>query len=326
MRTLVLGGTAWLGGSAAAAALDRGHDVTCLARGSAAAPEHAAFVRADRDTEAGLSGVAGTRWDAVVDVSRHPGQVRRAVADLDAGHWVFVSSGSVYAQFADLEQGEDSPLLDALDGDVMTSMEVYGPAKVACEEAVRSGAPSHTIVRSGLIGGPGDWSGRTGYWPWRFGHPVSDEVIVPDDPGFPCAVIDVRDLADWIVTAAERRPSGVFNATGATTTLGEVLELARDVGGSGARPRPIPAARLAELGVTAWMGPRSLPLWIDDPEWRGFATMDTSRARAAGLRTRSLRETIVDTAAYEEVRDGPRHAGLTDEDEREILRLDRTRG
>ncbi len=322
----MLGGTAWLGRTVAEGALARGHEVTCLARGSAPAPAHAALVPGDRDTEVGLSGVAGERWDAVVDVSRHPGQVRRAVAHLDAGHWVFVSSGNVYAQFADLEQDEDSTLLEALDGDVMTTMEVYGPAKVACEEAVRAGAPSSTIVRPGLIGGPGDWSGRTGYWPWRFRHPVSDEVVVPDDPGFPCAAVDVRDLAAWIVTAAERRPAGVFNATGVTTTLGEVLELARDLGGSGARPHPVPAARLAEHGVQAWMGPRSLPLWIDDPAWRGFATLDSSRARAAGLRTRSLRETLADTAAYEEVRGVPRLAGLTDDEEREILRRDRAHG
>ena len=68
------------------------------------------------------------------------------------------------------------------------------------------------------------------------------------------------------------------------------------------------------------MGPKSLPLWIDDPSWRGFATMDTTRARAAELTTRSLDETLFDTLNYENERDTPRQAGLTDDDERDIRR------
>ena len=93
----MLGGTAWLGRTVAREALARGHDVTCLARGSAPPPDGVAFVAADRDADDGLAVVAGSRWDAVVDVSRQPGQVRRAVRDLDTGHRVFVSTGNVYA-------------------------------------------------------------------------------------------------------------------------------------------------------------------------------------------------------------------------------------
>ena len=201
----------------------------------------------------------------------------------------------------------------------MADMETYGEAKVACEAAVRGGGTTATIARSGLIGGPGDWSGRTGYWPWRFAHPVGDDVVVPDDLGFPCALVDVRDLAAWLVLAAERRLDGVFNATGPTTTLGEVLAAAAAVSGSTARPRPVPVERLRELGVQGWMGPASLPLWIDDPEWRGFATMDTTRARATGLTTRPLEQTLRDVLAFEETRAEPRRAGLTDDEERRVL-------
>ena len=217
MRMLVLGGTAWLGRTVAAEAVRRGHDVTCLARGSAEPPAGATFISADRDLEDGLAPVAGEEWDAVVDVTRQPGHARRAVRDLVAAHRVLVSTGNVYARFDRLEQDEDSPLRPPLDGDVMTSMEVYGEAKVACEKAVRAADGPAAIVRSGLIGGPGDWSGRTGYWPWRFAHPVGERVVVPDDLDFPCAVIDVRDLAAWLVTASEQRLHGTFNATGPTT-------------------------------------------------------------------------------------------------------------
>jgi hypothetical protein len=243
------------------------------------------------------------------------------VRDLRTAHHVFVSTGNVYAAFDALEQDEDSPLRAPLDGDVMEDMETYGEAKVACETAVLGSGATATVIRSGLIGGPGDWSGRTGYWPWRFAHPVADEVVVPDDPDFPTAMVDVRDLAAWVVTLVEDRTGGVFNATGATTRLGDVLALAAEVGGSGATPRPVPLDRLTELGIDNWMGPASLPLWISDPEWRGFATLDTTRAREAGLVLRPLRETLTDALAFEESRPegDERRAGLTDVDERRVL-------
>ena len=320
MRILVLGGTAWLGRTVAEEALRRGHDVTCLARGSAPAPEGAAFVTADRDADDGLAPVADTAWDAVVDVSRQPGQVRRSVRDLRTAHHVLVSTGNVYAAFDRLEQDEDSPLRAPLDGDVMEDMETYGEAKVACEQAVLGSGTLATVVRSGLIGGPGDASGRTGYWPWRFAHPVGDEVVVPDDPHFPTAMVDVRDLSAWLVTVVEQRTGGAFNATGPTTPLHVALGTAAEVAESSARQRPVPAEVLTELGVENWMGPVSLPLWISDPDWRGFATMDTTRARAAGLVTRPLGETLAAALAYEEGRPAEeRRAGLPDDDERRVL-------
>lgn len=327
MELLILGGTASLGRAIAQSGLDRGHAVTCLSRGSSPAPEGTIFMSADRDDDEGLAEVASRSWDAVIDVSRQPGHVRRAVRDLTTRHWVFVSSSNVYADFSSIEQDEDSPLLAPLQDDVMEDMSTYGEAKMACEVAVRDSGASATIVRSGLIGGPGDWSGRSGYWPWRFAHPTGDDVIIPDDPDFPCALIDVRDLAAWIVTVAEQKLDGTFNATGPTITFHQVIEAAVRVADSAAQPRPVSTSRLAELGITAWMGPGSLPLWIDDPDWRGFATMNTDRARAAGLVTRALDDTLRDTLAYENQRTQPRQAGLTDDEERRVRDiLDGSRG
>ncbi|WP_010146759.1 reductase [Serinicoccus profundi] len=326
MRILLLGGTAFLSRATATEAVRRGHDVTCLARGTAPTPEGVTFVRGDRDADEGLAPVRGRQWDAVIDVSRQPGQVRRAVAELDTAHWVFVSTANVYATpgpgGTSGPPTESTDLLEPLAGEVMASMEDYGPAKVACEQAVVEGMTARggtsTLVRAGLIGGPGDTSGRLGYWPWRFAHPSGPDVLVPDDPDFPVAVIDVRDLASWMADAAEQRLDGAFNAAGPMVPLAEVVEAAREVAGEAVVPRPVPVARLAELGVNPWMGPRSLPLWIDDPSLRSFAVLDTTRARGAGLHTRPLVETLRDTLAWEETRTTPRGAGLTDSEEQEI--------
>ncbi len=316
---LLLGGTAFLGRAIAVEAVARGIDVTCLARGTSPSPEGASFVRADRDEEDGLSQVAAQQWDAVIDVSRQPGQVRRALRDLSTEHVVFISTTSVYAYGDRLEQDESSPTLPALDGDVMTDMSTYGPAKVACEEAVRAGTATWTIIRPALIGGPGDTSARTGYYPWRFAHPTAADVLVPDDPDFPCALIDVDDLAAWTVTAAQHRIAGTYNAAGRTTPLVEVLDVARRVAGDQAPPpRPVPVEILRAAGIESWMGTKSLPLWIDDPADRYGATADTRAARAQGLTTRPLEDTFARVLPYEENRDTPRRAGLSDLEEQQL--------
>lgn len=74
------------------------------------------------------------------------------------------------------------------------------------------------------------------------------------------------------------------------------------------------------------MGEQSLPLWLPLPEYAGFSARDSSAARAAGLATRPLAETLADTLAWELARaPGPtRKAGLPDNVERELLEELRT--
>lgn len=321
-----------LGREVAAQAVADGHEVTCLARGLAGGvPDGVRWIRGDRDQPDGLVEVSsdGTSWDAVVDVSRQPGQVRRAVAALQpvTSHFVFVSTGNVYADHSRLASDESVPLLSPLDGDVMGDMSVYGEAKVACEEAVLEtfGADRTLIARAGLIGGPGDASGRSGWWPWRFAHPVGADgaVLTPDDPELPMAIIDVRDLAAWLVRCADARTSGVFDAVGEPDTLGRLLTAARGVAGHEGPVVPASKEWLTENGVQEWMGDESLPLWISDPEWRGFGSHTGAAARAAGLTCRPVTQTLRDAAAYEEGREAtdPRRCGLTDETERKLLGL-----
>ena len=78
---------------------------------------------------------------------------------------------------------------------------------------------------------------------------------------------------------------------------------------------------LRAAGVQSWMGPKSLPLWIDDPADRYGATADTRAARAFGLTTRPLEETLARALEYEERRDTPRRAGLSDADEQQLRGL-----
>lgn len=334
MDLLVLGGTAWLGRYVAAAALARGHRVVCLARGSSGeAPAGARLVRADRDRPDALAALLPYQWDAVVDVARQPGQVRRAVAALAprAAHYVFVSTVSVYADPATVGQDESAPTLAPLAGDLMTGMDEYGAAKVACERHVLEGfgADRSLVARSGLIAGPDDHTGRSGYWPWRFAHPSGPDgaVLVPDSPTLPTQLIDVRDLAGWLVDAAERRCAGVVNAVGDVVPLGEHLATARSVARHTGPLVTVDSGWLAEQGVQEFMGPRSLPLWLDDPGWLGFTAHEGSRGRALGLTPRPLAATLRDALDYESHRpaDKPRPSGLTDAEELDLIAAWRSR-
>lgn len=320
MRILVLGGTVFVGHAVASAALERGHEVVCAARGtSGTVPDGAELVVVDRSE--GLGALAGARFDAVVDVARNYRWVREALAAVEAGHWTFVSTINVYADNGTPGQNADSTLLEPITDSADTSTpESYGGIKVACENAVRDAMGERAfVVRPGLITGPNDPSDRFGYWPLRLSR--GGRVLVPDTPGTPSQHIDVRDLADWIVTAAERRLAGTFDGIGPVTTLGALLEeIASAVAPAGTEIAAVAPEALAEAGVQRWSGPKSLPLWIPDG-YDGFASHDAAPSLAAGLRIRPLAETVTAALANEHARgaDRERKAGLTAAEETELL-------
>src|SRR4051812_14257220 len=230
LDVLVLGGTSWLGGAVARVAAARGHHVTCLARGtSGTVPPGVDWVRADRSEAGAYAGVRDRHWDVVVDVSWQPDFVRSALAALAdrTDHWVYVSSCSVYSDDRTPDTAEDAPTHPAHAGSGPVDIELYGPAKVACEEACLEamGRDGVLIARAGLIVGYGDRSDRFGYWPARLaGARDGDAVLVPPLDGS-TQVIDVEDLAIWLVRCGERRTGGAYNAVGDVTDLQTVLDV-----------------------------------------------------------------------------------------------------
>lgn len=325
MKLLVLGGTVFLSRAVAAEAVARGHEVVCACRGaSGTVPDGARLVRWDRGAgDPAPVAEVGDDVEAVVDVARHPSWVRAGVAAYPAAHWVFVSTINVYPD--DATPGltpATSQLHEAVlsDEDVTTSAELYGAMKVGCEQLVTEGAASSALVRPGLIAGPGDPSGRFSYWPERLAEAEpGDEVLAGGDPGDLVQVVDVRDLAAWLVTLAERRVTGAFDATSATVPFGDLL--AGVAAGVGSDPSLtwVPSEFLADHGVEPWTGPQGLPLWLPRPEHDGMMGRDLDPSFAAGLTTRPVADTARDTLAWlREHPDAPR-TGLSREHEREVL-------
>jgi 2'-hydroxyisoflavone reductase len=322
LRLLLLGGPRFLGRAMIDAALERGHELTLFNRGTTGADLYPELERIVGDRDGGLDGLRGRSWDAVVDTSGYLPRVVGASARLlgDAvGHYVFVSSISVYASFRDVVD-ENAALAELSDPGSEDVGRDYGALKALCEQEVEAALPGRaTAVRAGLIVGPHDPTGRFTYWPHRIAR--GGDVLVPGPAWRPVQLVDVRDLAVWIVTAAEERLAGPFNATG-PTTMGAVVDAAKRVAGSTANAVLVDDAFLTAHEVGEWM---ELPLWVDPGSdgWQRFLEVDVSRAVGAGLAFRPLDDTVAATLEHAELVDD---VGLTPQRERELLEAWWSRG
>jgi nucleoside-diphosphate-sugar epimerase len=318
---LILGGTVFVSRTVAEIAVRRGHDVVCAARGKTGSlPAGASLVTIDRDDPHSLAALPDGHYDAVVDVAvfSYP-WVRDALAALaeHTAHWTFVSSVSVYADEATIGQDATAPVVEPrqVQGDA-SDPELYGAVKVAGENAVRDTIGDRAfIVRPGLITGPGDNSDRFGYWPGRFSK--GGRVLVPEPSGMLTQFIDVRDLAGWIVRAAEERVTGTYDAIGPAQPLETLLT---EIAPTDVELVPATGEQLLAASIQHWSGPKSLPLWVP-PEMTGFGAHDPSASLAEGLTIRPLADAVDGALARERELglDRARRAGLSAAQEAEAL-------
>ncbi|MEU3848149.1 SDR family oxidoreductase [Streptomyces sp. NPDC029554] len=302
MRLLVLGGTEFAGRAVVDAALARGWEVTVFHRGRHEAPPGVRSLHGDRTAPGGLAALAGDpgAWDVVVDTwSAAPRAVRDAARLLRdrAGRYVYVSSCSVYAWAPPAGYGEDAPVVEGASGDA--GQTDYAHDKRGGELAALDafGPDRSVLVRAGLILGPYENVGRL---PWWLARTVrGGPVLAPGPRELPLQYVDVRDLAEWILGAAEQGLSGPYNLIGPRghATMGTLLDACARVTGGAAELRWTEPGVILEAGIEPWV---QLPVWVPPGSDLHDALhgADVSRALAAGLRCRPVEETVADTWSW----------------------------
>ncbi len=336
LRILFLGGTAFLGPAQVEYALARGHTVTLFNRGRTNPqlfPEVEKLV-GDRSTP-DYSALEGREWDAVIDNSANVASWLDDSTQIlkdRIGRYLFVSSISAHSDNSIIGQTEDGPVFSEEDyNDAIASGAgmgaAFGPNKAQAERLTfRAFGERGIVVRPGLIVGPMDRSGRFTYWPVRIDR--GGEVLAPGDGNDLTQIVDVRDLAQFMIHLIEEEQTGTFNATGPESplTMAEMLSGIRAVTSTPVTLTWVGAEFLQEHEVGAWM---EMPCWVyPSPETAGFSAYDCTKAIRAGLTFRPLADTAKDTLDWWKGLPEDQQAlrtGIDPEKEANILRAWHTR-
>ena len=336
---LILGGTGFTGPFQVNYALARGHKVTLFNRGKRPSPEWPGEVEqlhGDRNT-GDLKSLEGRKWDVCIDnPTSLPFWVRDAAKVLkgNVGHYMFISTISVYADGSKPGMTEDAPLAVYKGRDPMAETQeslradiegLYGPLKALSEAEVRKHfGDRSTIVRPGYIVGPRDETDRFTYWPLRVAQ--GGEMLVPGDGQDPIQIIDGRDLGEWMIRLAEAKTYGVFNAVGPDYELGTdaMIHGCQAVTANGIKLTHVSPQFLEEQKV-------ELPIWVarEGNPYAGYGSVSNARALAAGMTLRPLATTVADLLAWFHAlpaeRQAKPRAGITREKEAELLALWKSR-
>ena len=309
LDVLVLGGTGFIGPHMVREALRRGHSVTLFNRGRTNNTLFPDLETIKGDRAGDLEGIADRRWDVVIDnsgyVPRHVENSARVLAP-NVGHYLFISSVSVYADFNRINE-ESAPLATIADETIEeVNGETYGALKAICERKAEAeiGADRLSIVRPTYICGPGDHTDRFTYYPVRARR--GGEMLWPGSPSHEMQIIDVRDLANFVVDCVQFETPGIFNAVtpiGAYTFAG-LLEDSQAVNDIEVTPIWVDDAFIAEKEARDAF-PIYFPETGEDAAKFGFTG---EAARAAGLHTRPPRETVRDLMRWWDTRSEERIA------------------
>jgi len=323
LKILIIGGTRFLGRYLVEAAQKRGHSLALFNRGQSN-PELFSNIEAFHgDRDGGLDILGDRRWDAVIDTCGYFPRIVQQSADFfrtKTGHYTFISSISVYKDLSHSGYDESAPLatIDNTSKEEITG-ETYGPYKAICENQIQKAFPDGALnIRPGLIVGPHDLSDRFTYWVTRCAKGGDILLPKPEDRELQC--IDVRDLSEWTISMIENDAKGVYNASGPdyALTMKKLIGVCRTVTGSHSEMYWVDEQFLLDHDVAPWT---ELPIWIAEKESAGMLNADISKAIQAGLKFRTMVETVRDTYEWARTRpaDYKPRAGLDPEKEKKVL-------
>src|SRR3954447_9837500 len=259
MRTLVLGGSSFVGGRLVKRLLEQGDDVAILNRGrSGSAVDGVRQLIADRkDIDTMKSALTGEEWDAVYDVSGYimatDAENFSGLVDLvdgSVGRYVFVSSVMAYAQSGLFPWAEDFVQRDE-------PSSTYGGFKVFAENLLlerhgSTGLPA-AIARPAAIYGPEnnifDMESAM-FIRLRKGLPI----LVPHGGLVTGSWGHVDDFVEALTVMATHDAAAgeIFNVTGSGVTAATYVEMLAEIVGVEPNVVLVPDEVVAELEKPAF--------------------------------------------------------------------------
>ena len=301
-KILVLGGTKFLGPALVNVAIAEGHTVTLFNRGITNPQlfpnlEKLRGFRSNDENDQDLSALARRHFDIIVDVwPNDPDVVASAARFLKdrAPHYLYVSSIAAYDSKEFSKAGiEESAPLEPFAGDGRK----YNRGKAESERRLHSIVGDKlTIVRPGPIKGDRDTTPDLYAWLTRAQNGARH--IAPGDGNDPVEIVDVKDVARFLMLAVDRSNYGTFNLTGRAMNFREFLDKCKAAVRSSAEFTWIPQDFLKQhqldtdsaLGIFAG----NFPLWRPKDASPGLFQISSEKAYRAGWRTREFEETALD--------------------------------
>lgn len=300
MNILIFGGTGFIGPHLVRHAISRGHKVTIFSRGrkDGDLPSTVERLIGDRtinDTipQGNLKALEGRRFDAVIDdPATDPRWVMQSTSLLkDSGAYMFVSSTGVFLPYLTANNDENAPvILVQPEG----KQPEYGIQKAQSEQVVMKAFGNRGfVVRPGYICGPGDVTDRFSYWPQRFAR--GGEMLVPGKKTDPSQFIDVRDLVAFMLKLVQEKRGGIYNCTGPAEKLqfGQFIAEAHAALKSEAKLVWIDDYDFLKQNRISYAIPWLIPEGVNQYHLQ----INNRKAVAAGLKFRSIGETVRDTLA-----------------------------
>lgn len=320
MRILIAGGTSFVGRAIAWACVNANQDVTVINRGITPSDLPEAVTRLVGDRGGDLSALSGISFDVTVDTTAYrPRDVDTLAAALGGrgGHYIQISSISAYEDPSSEGATEVTAHLwneVPTDPDAPITGETYGQFKAACERSAgQHFGEQLTIVRPTFVIGSHDATLRFPYWVERVRN--GGTIAVPGPRSNAFQYIDARDLAEFVVTLASNKTKGAFHVANpypAARFVDVIEEIAGYIAPAGTKVIEISPDRVSELHLDS-----KFPLWTGAQSVTALA-VNPAAAIAAGLKYRTLRDSVDDVLAWWSERPWPSH-WLTAEEESQLL-------
>ncbi len=304
-RILVLGGTLFLGPAVVDAALIAGHTVTLFNRG-VTNPDlfpHLEKLRGFRSPDANdqdLTALLRRHWDVVVDVWPHDPSMAASAAELlkdRTSHYIYISSIAAYDS-KDFEKPgvDESAPLEPWSGDASE----YARGKAESERRLAALCGERLlIVRPGPI--KGDRDDTPDLFAWLRRLQSGGRHIAPGDGNSPVELVDVKDVARFLILAIDQSLYGTFNLTGRPMPFREFLEKCKAATHSDAELVWIPKDFLDQHRLDSdpvlHIHGGNFPFWRPAGTQPGLYQVSSEKAFRAGWQVRPFDETAMDCLA-----------------------------